>query len=125
MDKTKPEQISNPIPQGANPMTPDLSRFENLHCDLHPDPEVAPCRPCSARTKFIAEINGVYGVWQRHGPKGRKLKLLVRVDRDARRDKQWDFYKIAERTVQQRLIKDMRDTLADALRLTAERARWR
>ncbi|MCF8005047.1 MAG: hypothetical protein K9L32_12775 [Chromatiaceae bacterium] len=40
MDKTKPEQIINPIPQGANPMTPDLSHFENLHCDLHPDPEV-------------------------------------------------------------------------------------
>ncbi|MCF8005046.1 MAG: helix-turn-helix domain-containing protein [Chromatiaceae bacterium] len=79
----------------------------------------------SARTKFVATINGVTGVWQRHGPKGRKLKLLVRVDRDARREKQWDFYKIAERTVQQRLIKDMRDTLADALRLTAERARWR
>jgi len=79
----------------------------------------------SSRKKFIANINGTLGVWQRHGPKGRKLRLLVQVDRNQRRDPRWDFYGIAERTAQERLRNDMRDTLADALATTVERGRWR
>ncbi len=77
------------------------------------------------RAKFIATINGTTGVWQRYGPKARKLKLLVKVDRNERREPQWDFYGLAERTAQAQLRDNIRNTLADALAQTADRGRWR
>jgi hypothetical protein len=73
----------------------------------------------NTQTKFIGEINGVYGVWQRYGRGGSKLKLLVRVERDAQREARWDFYGIGQRVANERLRADVGAAIADELR------RWR
>ena len=72
-----------------------------------------------AKTKFIGEINGVYGLWQRYGRGGSKLRLLVRVERDAKREARWDFYGVGQRVANQRLRTDVAEAIADELR------RWR
>lgn len=63
------------------------------------------------RNRFIATINGVSGVWQRYGPKARKLKLLVKVGENARRQPRWDFFGIGERTIRGRLQRDVREAV--------------
>lgn len=63
------------------------------------------------RRRFVAKINGTLGVWERHGPGGRRLKLLVRADRDSRREPRWDFFAIAERVTQERLARDLREAI--------------
>lgn len=69
-----------------------------------------------AGTKFIGEIRGVYGVWQRYGRGGNKLKLLVRVERNARRKKRFDFYGVGQRVANQRLTRDVIDAIRAAIR---------
>jgi hypothetical protein len=76
------------------------------------------------RNRFVAEINGITGVWQRVGPKGRKLKLLAKVERNARRHPQWDFFGNAEATARRHLRDDVAQALDEALKLTEQRARW-
>lgn len=70
----------------------------------------------TAQKKFVAKINGTVGVWQRYGPKGRKLRLLAFVAKQTPRAKRWDFYGVAEQTVRERLPRDMRDAIDGALR---------
>lgn len=76
------------------------------------------------RNRFVAEINGITGVWQRVGPKGGKLKLLAKVERNARRHPQWDFFGNAEATARRHLRDDVAQALDEALKLTEQRGRW-
>jgi hypothetical protein len=68
------------------------------------------------RKRFVATINGTTGVWQRHGPKGRKLKLLVHVGENRQRSKRWDFFGIGERVARERLQRDVREAVRRELR---------
>ena len=69
------------------------------------------------RNRFVATINGATGVWQRYGPKGRKLKLLVKSSQNRQRRPRFDFFGIAERTAQRRLATDIREAIAREIRL--------
>jgi hypothetical protein len=73
----------------------------------------------NANTKFIGTINNVFGLWQRYGRGGSKLKLLVRVERDAKREARWDFYGIGQRVANERLQSDVASAINDEMR------RWR
>jgi hypothetical protein len=68
-----------------------------------------------ARTKFIGEINGILGVWQRYGRGGTKLKLLVKVERDAPRTARLPWYETAERVASRRLQRDIGVAIGRAL----------
>lgn len=68
-----------------------------------------------AKSKFVAEINGVFGVWQRSGRGGKKVRLLVIVEKEARREKRWDFYGVAERLAKKRLARDIGEAIRRAL----------
>jgi len=61
--------------------------------------------------RFVATINGTTGVWQRHGPKGRRLKLLVKSNANREREPRWDFFGIGERVARQRLANDIREAI--------------
>lgn len=63
------------------------------------------------RKRFVATINGTTGVWQRHGPGGRRIKLLVKSNENARREPRWDFFGIGERVARQRLQRDVREAI--------------
>jgi hypothetical protein len=63
------------------------------------------------RNRFVATINGTTGVWQRHGPKGRKLKLLVKSSENKERRPRWDFFGIGERVARERLQSDVREAI--------------
>lgn len=63
------------------------------------------------RNRFVATINGITGVWQRYGPKARKLKLLVKASEDRPRAPRWDFYSIGERVARERLQRDVREAI--------------
>jgi hypothetical protein len=75
---------------------------------------------------FIGTVQGVYGLWQRYpgtryrrsggGWTSRKPKLLVRVDENVNRRARFDFFGIAERTVQRRLADDIREAIAREIR---------
>jgi len=66
--------------------------------------------------RFIAEINGSYGVWQRYGPKGRKVKPIALVSRRSPRSKIYDFEDIGTKSVKRVLQRDVREALIEALR---------
>lgn len=68
------------------------------------------------RRRFVATINGTTGVWQRHGPRARKLKLLVKASENVRRTPRWDFFASAERVARDRLQRDIRDAIARELK---------
>ena len=68
-----------------------------------------------AQTKFIGEINGILGVWQRYGRGGTKLKLLVKVERDAPRTARLPWYETAERVASRRLQRDIGVAIGRAL----------
>ncbi len=69
------------------------------------------------RSRFIAEINGVYGVWQRTGRRGaRGLRLLVKVERSAPRDTRWKYYETAEDVARRRLMGDVINAIDRLLR---------
>jgi hypothetical protein len=68
------------------------------------------------RRRFVAEINGTLGVWERTGRQGRGLKLIVAVHRRAERDKRWDFSAIAKAEAQRRMARDINDALRQVLR---------
>ncbi len=63
------------------------------------------------RKRFVATINGTTGVWQRHGPKARKLKLLVIASRDRQRRPRFDFFGVGERIAVARLQRDVREAI--------------
>lgn len=65
-----------------------------------------------AKTKFVGEINGRFGVWQRYGRGGSKVRLLAYVARNVQRTKRWDFLGIAQRVVDERLARDVRAAIA-------------
>lgn len=69
-----------------------------------------------AKKKFIAEINGTLGVWQRYGRGGSKVKLLAFVKRNAVRRKRWDFFGVAQRIVDRRLRSNVAAAIDDELR---------
>ena len=66
--------------------------------------------------RFIAEIKGGFGVWERYGPKGRKVKPIVLVSRSSPRSKIYDFEYIGKKSVKRVLQSDVRAALIDALR---------
>ncbi|MFD2112035.1 hypothetical protein [Thiorhodococcus fuscus] len=67
-----------------------------------------------ARTKFVGEVNGIYGVWQRYGRGGSKLKLLAKIEREAERSKRWEFYETGQKVARDRLVRDVVRALRDA-----------
>ena len=69
-----------------------------------------------ATKRFIAEIGGVYGVWQRTGRGARGVKLLVKVERQAKRNQRWDFQGVARQVIDQRLLRDVSDAIRGAIR---------
>jgi len=64
-----------------------------------------------ARSKFVGEVMGVYGAWQRYGPGGSRLKLLAKLERNANRRAVWPAYEVARKAAEQRLDKDIGDAL--------------
>lgn len=66
--------------------------------------------------RFIAEIKGDYGVWQRYGPKGRKVKPIALVSRRSPRSKIYDFEDIGKKSVKRVLQRDVREALVEVLR---------
>lgn len=81
-----------------------LSKYGNI-----PGKKGGGVRSIAARGKrrFVAEIKGVYGVWERYGRGGSKLRLLAKVEHSARREKRFDFYGIGHRVARQRMVKDV------------------
>ncbi len=63
------------------------------------------------KKRFIATINGTYGVWERSGRGGRKIKLLVMVKRDQERKPRFDFYGVGQRVAGQRLTRDVLEAI--------------
>lgn len=59
---------------------------------------------------FVAELNGVTGVW-RTDRKG-KTRLLVMVAKNVKRRERWDFYGVGQRVIDARLARDLREALA-------------
>ena len=66
--------------------------------------------------RFIAEIKGGYGVWERYGPKGRKVKPIALVSKNSPRSKIYDFEDIGTKSVKRVLQRDVRAALVEALR---------
>lgn len=70
--------------------------------------------------RFVGEVNGVYGVWERFGRGGSRLRLLVRVATNTERRKRWPFYEIGERVAEQRMARDISEAIRAAThRVTA------
>jgi len=63
------------------------------------------------RKRFVATINGTTGVWERYGPKARKLRLLVVASENRARRARFDFFETGERVATQRLQRDVADAI--------------
>jgi len=68
------------------------------------------------KRRFVGEVSGTFGVWERYGRGGRKLRLLVSVRKDQARQKQWDFYGIGLRVIRDRLARDVAAAIREAAR---------
>lgn len=66
--------------------------------------------------RFAAEINGTYGVWERYGRGGQRLRLLVALARNQQYRKRWDFFGIAARVANERLERDVKIAIDNLLR---------
>ena len=77
----------------------------------------------TAKSKFVATINGTTGVWQRFGRGGRQVKLLAYVDDNATREARWDFFGIAERVANRRLMQDVGEAVQRAIE--GAKGKWR
>ena len=67
------------------------------------------------KNRFIAEIKGVYGVWQRYGPKGRKVKPIVIVSKSQGYRKLYAFEDVANKTIKRTIQSDMLDAIDNAM----------
>jgi hypothetical protein len=70
------------------------------------------------KKRFVATINGTTGVWERIGPKGRGIRLLVMVKREQPRAARFDFYGVGQRVANERLTSDVTAAIQDAMRST-------
>lgn len=69
---------------------------------------------------FKGTIRGVSGIWQRHGPKKRKVKLLLRFEDSATYQERFPFYKITTGVARSRLNRNLKDSIDFAIK-TARR----
>jgi len=67
------------------------------------------------KKQFIATINGITGVWQRHGRKGKFIKLIAAFETKVNYTKRLNFYKIVNGVVTNRFNKNMNKALKRAL----------
>lgn len=64
--------------------------------------------------RFVAEINGTYGVWERYGRGGSRVRLLAMAAKNQRRDKRLDWFGVAERVAEGRLRRDLIEAIRGA-----------
>ena len=67
----------------------------------------------TSKTRFVAKINGIVGVWERYGAKGAKTRLLVRVAYKDPRAKRLRYYEVAQEVVDARFRKDLAEAIRD------------
>ena len=76
-----------------------------------------------SKKRFVGEINGIFGLWERYGRKARAVKLIAKAEGQGQREGRWDFYGIAERVANQRLMQDVGEAVQRAIK--GAKGKWR
>lgn len=68
------------------------------------------------KKQFIATIQGVQGVWEKYGRKGKDARLLIAFEKNPRYDKKFKYYETITTMARVHLKLQLKKSLADAIR---------